>query len=121
MDTCSECDLWGCWAVLGSAPEVSEAQGDGEGFTEEGEEEAGGREGHRDQGASNQRNLDRLQGGRGGECGQCPLNLATWELWMTSGGEGEALVVVWAGAASDGLQSPGVKGQLVELLHEVRL
>lgn len=40
---CSECDLrWG-WAVLGSAPAVSEGRGDGEGFTEEGEEEAGGR------------------------------------------------------------------------------
>ena len=66
MDACSECDLRGCWSVLRSAPAVSEAWGDGEGFTEEGEEEAGGREGHRDQGASNQRNLDRLQGGQGG-------------------------------------------------------
>ena len=35
----------------------------------------------------------------GGECGQCPLNVATWELWMTSGGEGEALVVAVGGSS----------------------
>lgn len=97
---CLACDLRGCWAMPGSAPAVSEAWGDGERFTEEGEEEARGRAGHRDQGASNRGNLGRPQGGRGwGGCGQYPLNLATRELWMTSGGEGEALVVAVGGSS----------------------
>lgn len=70
-----------CVGVLGRkagfCPMVSEARGDGEGFTEEGEEEAGG--GWATGTKRHQTgNLGRPQeAGGGGGCGQCIPNLAT--------------------------------------------